>query len=158
MQIEYKKFIDPTFGEVIISYHNGQLCGLGLSHDPAFLERHFKKCHFVETDDLPTPDLSKWPAHNFDIEQFDLIGTDLQKSVWRVLFQIPAGETRTYQEVAELAGNPKAIRAAASAVGRNPISVIIPCHRVISKNGRPDLFGWGADKKRQLLASEGVTI
>ena len=76
----------------------------------------------------------------FDLE-IDPPGTEFQKSVLTALLEIPYGETRSYLEIAERIGNPKAVRAVGGANGNNPIAVIIPCHRVIGKNGSLTGFG-----------------
>lgn len=81
-------------------------------------------------------------------------GTDFQKSVWKALNQIPFGETVSYKAIAERIGNPKANRAVGTAVGANPISVIIPCHRVIQASGTAGNYRWGADRKLRLLDAE----
>jgi methylated-DNA-[protein]-cysteine S-methyltransferase len=84
----------------------------------------------------------------------DFRGTDFQKSVWNALLQIPFGETRSYAEIASAIGNPSAVRAVGAANGRNPISIIAPCHRVIGSNGALTGFAGGLDAKRLLLALE----
>ena len=81
-------------------------------------------------------------------------GTEFQKSVWETLRSIPCGETITYATLAERVGCPKAIRAAGHANGDNPISVVIPCHRVIGTNGSLTGYGGGIERKRWLLAHE----
>lgn len=80
--------------------------------------------------------------------------TDLQRAVWQELTKIPYGETISYEELALRIGNPKAVRAVASAVGENPLSIAIPCHRIILKNGNIGEYHWGADIKEKLLAYE----
>ncbi len=87
-----------------------------------------------------------------------LHGTPLQLAVWQALSAIPAGETRSYSEVAQMAGYPRAIRAAASAVGSNPVSWMIPCHRVIRSDGSLGGYHWGLAMKRAMLACEGLAI
>jgi len=86
----------------------------------------------------------------------DMQGTSFQREVWRALMDIPAGETRTYSQVAEAIGRPAAVRAVASAVGANRLAVIVPCHRVVRKDGGLGGFHWGVERKAALLASEGV--
>lgn len=81
-------------------------------------------------------------------------GTPLQLAVWHALVAIPPGETRSYAQVAQTAGFPRAIRAAASAVGSNPVSWLIPCHRVIRTDGTLGGYHWGLDMKRAMLALE----
>lgn len=85
---------------------------------------------------------------------FDAKGTAFQKSVWHVLSSIPLGETRSYTEIAEALGKPSAYRAVANACGRNPVPLLIPCHRAVHKGGNVSGFAWGVDVKRQLLALE----
>jgi len=87
----------------------------------------------------------------------DLIGTEFQKAVWRALSTIPYGETRTYTEIARQIGNEKAVRAVGAANGRNPISIIVPCHRVIGSSGDLTGFAGGLEAKASLLSLEGVT-
>ena len=81
-------------------------------------------------------------------------GTDFQLSVWKALQEIPYGETRSYKQVAEMIGNPKACRAVGLANNKNPIWVIIPCHRVIGSNGNLTGYGGGLKMKQKLLEIE----
>lgn len=89
-----------------------------------------------------------------------LPGTDFQHDVWHALTQIPHGKTVTYSELAKMAGHPRAVRAVANAVGRNPMPPIIPCHRVVRGDG--SIGGYSAPggiaTKRELLRAEGVEI
>ena len=91
----------------------------------------------------------------FDLE-LDFAGTAFQKKVWAALLTIPFGETRTYAEVARQIGAPKAVRAVGAANGRNPISIIAPCHRVLGSNGDLTGFAGGLKTKAHLLALEGA--
>ncbi|WP_343585194.1 methylated-DNA--[protein]-cysteine S-methyltransferase [Herbaspirillum sp.] len=84
-------------------------------------------------------------------------GTDFQKRVWAALLTIPYGQTRTYLEIARQLGNEKAVRAVGAANGRNPISIIAPCHRVIGAGGELTGFGGGLPAKKALLAIEGIS-
>lgn len=86
----------------------------------------------------------------------DLCGTAFQVSVWDQLLRIPFGETRTYVEVARALGNPSATRAVGAANGRNPIAIIVPCHRVIAADGTLWGYGGGLERKRWLLEHEGA--
>ena len=90
---------------------------------------------------------------NFDLPLL-LRGTDFQLAVWKSLQKIPYGETRSYKEIAAMAGNIKACRAAGLANNRNPIAIIIPCHRVIGSNGSLTGYGGGLDIKQYLLCLE----
>jgi len=89
----------------------------------------------------------------FDVP-LDFHGTDFQKRVWSALLQIPFGETRSYAEIARTIGRPSAVRAVGAANGRNPISIIAPCHRVIGSNGALTGFAGGLPAKQLLLALE----
>ena len=81
-------------------------------------------------------------------------GTDFQKAVWQVLLGIPRGEVISYGEVARRAGRPAAVRAAGAAIGRNPISVIVPCHRVVGAGGALTGYAGGLERKSALLDME----
>jgi methylated-DNA-[protein]-cysteine S-methyltransferase len=85
-----------------------------------------------------------------------VVGTDFQQQVWQALTEIPAGETRSYSQQAARIGRPAAVRAVGLANGANPIGIVIPCHRVIGANGSLTGFGGGLERKRWLLAHEGV--
>jgi methylated-DNA-[protein]-cysteine S-methyltransferase len=89
----------------------------------------------------------------FDVE-LALAGTPFQLKVWKALQEIPYGETISYGELARRLGNPAAVRAVGLANGRNPVSVIVPCHRVIGANGSLTGYGGGLDNKRLLLDLE----
>jgi len=97
-----------------------------------------------------------------ELSVFDLplapVGTDFQKSVWSALMDIPYGHTASYGDIARAIGNPNACRAVGSANGKNPIPVIIPCHRVIGADGRLAGYGSGVEFKKKLLEIEGVKI
>jgi len=84
----------------------------------------------------------------------DFRGTDFQKAVWQALLTIPFGETRSYAQIAKQMGNPAAVRAVGAANGRNPISIIAPCHRVIGSSGKLTGFAGGLEIKARLLALE----
>ncbi|AYV23578.1 methylated-DNA--[protein]-cysteine S-methyltransferase [Vibrio mediterranei] len=96
------------------------------------------------------------------VQSFDLPlaaeGTDFQKLVWRALCDIPFGESISYQELANRIGKPKAVRAVGAANGKNPISVIVPCHRVIGKSGTLTGYAGGVERKRKLLELEGIKL
>lgn len=86
----------------------------------------------------------------------DVRATAFQQRVWRELQGIPRGETRTYSEVAVAVGSPKSVRAVAAACGANPVAVVVPCHRVVGKDGSLTGYRWGVERKRALLAAERV--
>jgi len=86
----------------------------------------------------------------------DAVGTPFQKSVWRALRKIKSGKTISYAELARRIGKPKAVRAAGLANGQNPISIVVPCHRVIGSDGSLTGYGGGLERKEWLLRHEGV--
>jgi methylated-DNA-[protein]-cysteine S-methyltransferase len=86
----------------------------------------------------------------------DFSGTEFQRTVWRALLTIPFGETRSYSQIAAQIGKPTAARAVGAANGRNPISIVAPCHRVIGSSGELTGFAGGLEAKARLLALEGV--
>lgn len=127
-------------------------------------------------DDNPNrvrlPDMQENPAHPLLVETerqlneyfagtrttftmtLDFVGTEFQKKVWQALVAIPFGETRSYADIAREIGNPKAVRAVGAANGKNPISIIAPCHRVIGSNGKLTGFAGGLEVKAFLLKIE----
>lgn len=130
--------------------------------------------HLRMTDQTHEPDRSDWQAAGPGafaraVEQLDayfagelthfeldleLVGTDFQRRVWAALQTIPYGETRSYGQIAEQIGSPGASRAVGLANGRNPISIIVPCHRVIGSSGGLTGYGGGVERKRTLLGLE----
>lgn len=87
----------------------------------------------------------------------DFAGTEFQKKVWQALQTIPFGQTRSYQQIAQQIGHPKAVRAVGAANGKNPISIIVPCHRVIGANGKLTGFAGGLPIKKYLLDIEQMS-
>jgi methylated-DNA-[protein]-cysteine S-methyltransferase len=93
---------------------------------------------------------------SFDLK-LDFTGTDFQRKVWSALLTIPYGETRTYGQIARQIGSPNAVRAVGAANGRNPISIVAPCHRVIGSTGELTGFAGGLERKEHLLELEAGT-
>jgi len=91
----------------------------------------------------------------FDLT-LDLNGTAFQQRVWRACARIPLGQTRTYGQLARAAGRPRSSRAVGAAMARNPVPIVVPCHRVVGHDGRLTGFGGGLGLKRRLLAHEGA--
>jgi len=85
---------------------------------------------------------------------FHARATAFQQRVWQALSEIPRGETRTYAEIAEAIGAPKAVRAVGTACGANPLAVVVPCHRVVSADGKVTGYRWGVGRKKKLLELE----
>ncbi len=88
----------------------------------------------------------------------DLHGTSFQQAVWRALIALPRGATSTYGQIASAAGSPAAVRAAGAAIGRNPVSVLVPCHRVLGRDGSLTGYAGGLQRKTALLQAEGVRL
>ncbi|NMZ50015.1 methylated-DNA--[protein]-cysteine S-methyltransferase [Pseudomonas poae] len=117
--------------------------------------------HLIETGDNPVlleteRQLTEYFAgtrNHFELE-LDFVGTDFQTQVWQALLTIPFGETRSYSQIASQIGNPTAVRAVGAANGRNPISIIAPCHRVIGASGTLTGFAGGLEAKQYLLTLE----
>ena len=148
--------VDSPYGPLTLVAEDGTLCGLYMvaqRHRPA--EETFgvrDETPFAETQDqLEAYFAGELKEFTLDLR---LNGTPFQHRVWDELRRIPYGETRTYGELAELLGTPKASRAVGLANGRNPIGVIVPCHRVIGADGRLTGYGGGLDRKRRLLDFE----
>jgi len=88
----------------------------------------------------------------------DMHGTPFQHAVWRALIALPRGATSTYGQIATIAGSPAAVRAAGAAIGRNPVSVLVPCHRVLGRDGSLTGYAGGLHRKTALLQAEGVLL
>ena len=151
----YAHFESPV-GDLLLTAADDQLTGLHLPReqrapDPswseggAFLDEVQRQLRAYFAGRRQTFELSVAP-----------IGTAWQRRVWDELARIPYGRTISYAELARRAENPAAVRAAGAANGRNPISIVIPCHRVIGADGRLTGYSGGLDAKRWLLAHEGV--
>ena len=95
--------------------------------------------------------------HTFDLP-LDLHGTEFQCNVWRALLKIDTGKTQSYGDIARAVNSPKGVRAVGAAVGKNPLSVIVPCHRVMGSDGSLTGYAGGLDRKRALLKLEGIRL
>ncbi|WP_223777798.1 methylated-DNA--[protein]-cysteine S-methyltransferase [Streptomyces sp. 135] len=149
--------LDSPYGPLTLVATDGVLSGLYMSdqrHRPA-------QETFGERDPAPFGEaISQLKAYFAgELKEFDLPlrldGTPFQRMVWDELLRIPYGEVRTYGELAEILGKPGASRAVGLANGKNPISVIVPCHRVVGANGNLTGYGGGLDRKQRLLVFEG---
>ena len=135
----------------------------GFNEDFADMENWFKKrisdFTLEHNQEILQPYKSQFIAYfegelkSFDFS-LDLHGTPFQLAVWKMLGNIPYGETRTYSDIADCIGNPKSIRAVGTAIGRNPVLIAVPCHRVINKNGGLGGFRGGLQLKQYLLDLE----
>jgi methylated-DNA-[protein]-cysteine S-methyltransferase len=128
-----------------------------------YCRRRFPHCEVIEEGSFMKPYISQLIEYlngqrkEFSLP-FDLHGTPFQQEVWKALCDIPYGKTTTYGEVARQIGNPKAVRAVGGAIGSNPLSIVIPCHRVIGKNGSLTGYSGGLDVKKRLLDLEGISL
>jgi methylated-DNA-[protein]-cysteine S-methyltransferase len=105
----------------------------------------------------PNPSASRasGPTARFDVP-LDTAGTPFQRAVWQALLRIAPGQTATYGGLAAQIGQPRAVRAVGAAVGRNPVSIIVPCHRVIGRDGQMTGYAGGLERKKALLLLEGA--
>lgn len=148
------------FGEAVVMATDKGICGLGFAEDMG---------REAATQDL----MRRWPAATFHRDDaaiaplaaaafggqdtpLHLIGAPFQIKVWEALLAIPSGHVTTYSEIAGAIGHDKAVRAVGTAVGRNPISFLIPCHRALRKSGGLGGYHWGLPVKRAMLAWEGA--
>ncbi|WP_300542697.1 methylated-DNA--[protein]-cysteine S-methyltransferase [Maricaulis sp.] len=153
----------PTpFGEAVLLISPRGLSALAFA-DPdteagfADLEARYPAADYRRDD----AEARRWAERIFTLRDSDpiplaLYGTPWQRQVWRALLTIPAGATTTYKAIAERVCTPKAARAVGAAVGANPVSWLIPCHRVIAADGQLTGYHWGVDRKRAMLAYEAM--
>lgn len=150
--------IDSPVGPLTLAGRDSTLMHLRMvdqTHEP-------DRSDWVDIDDAAFPEAVEQLSAYFagELTEFDvklqLVGTEFQLKVWAALRTIPYGETRSYGEIAEQIGSPGASRAVGLANGRNPIGIIVPCHRVIGASGGLTGYGGGLDRKRQLLALERI--
>ncbi|MDD9900185.1 MAG: methylated-DNA--[protein]-cysteine S-methyltransferase [Alphaproteobacteria bacterium] len=154
--------IHPFPGQKILVAKDDQgLCWLGINCGFSALEKNWPAATFLR-DDKATAKLARditkcWP-HKLDTLSVPLVltGTPFQISVWKQLLKIKSGTTVTYQDIAKKIGKPDAVRAVGSAVGKNPLSIVVPCHRVVNKTGGRINFAWGPKIKIALLKGEGA--
>jgi AraC family transcriptional regulator of adaptative response/methylated-DNA-[protein]-cysteine methyltransferase len=151
--------IDTSLGPVLIAATAKGLCRISFGEGEEELRAHFPKADILPADAAldamaqAVAALVENPAAPPDLPM-DVGGTAFQQAVWAALRAIPAGETRSYAQLAAAAGRPAATRAAGSACGDNSLAVLIPCHRILRADGSLGGYAWGADRKRALLARE----
>jgi len=157
--IRWTHFESPL-GRMLIAATGKGICRLTFDDSEASLRRLFPKAAIVEdagglrelVEGALAAIESPLAARELPV---DVAGTAFQEAVWRELRKIPAGETRSYAQIAAAIGQPKAVRAVGSANGDNHVAVLIPCHRVIRSDGSLGGYAGGLDRKRKLLAAEG---
>ncbi|HSN52284.1 MAG TPA: methylated-DNA--[protein]-cysteine S-methyltransferase [Woeseiaceae bacterium] len=152
----YYCYLDTPIGELLLAGDDAALCLVGfpggsMRRDPEPGWIYNEKPFAVARQQLT--EYFAGERREFDLP-LKLDGTEFQMSVLQALQQIPYGETTSYAEIAERIGRPKAVRAVGAANGRNPIPIIVPCHRVIGSHGELTGFGGGLDTKEALLRLE----
>jgi AraC family transcriptional regulator of adaptative response/methylated-DNA-[protein]-cysteine methyltransferase len=151
---------DSPLGEMLIAATSKGICRLTFDDSEESLRRFFPKASIVRDEGglkqlvEGALDAIERPLAAPELP-IDVAGTAFQEAVWRELRKIPAGETRSYAEIAAAIGQPKAVRAVGTANGDNHVAVLIPCHRVIRSDGTLGGYAGGVDRKRKLLAAEG---
>lgn len=155
-----------TLGRVLVAATERGISAVYLGNDAAALEKALAREYPRAEIRRDSNGMAKWVGGVLDSLRgrephaelpLDVHATAFQRRVWEELRRIPRGSTRTYSEVASAIGKPRAIRAVARACATNPVSIVVPCHRVIGKNGSLSGYRWGLERKRALLASESET-
>lgn len=161
--IVYWGWFDTPFGEALAMGTARGLCGLGFSaetgRDEAMrdLTARWPNALYQENPEA----IRSWVETAFGQSgetKLHMIGAPFQIKVWEALLRIPSGHVTTYSELAQSVGHPRAVRAVGTAVGRNPVSFLIPCHRVLRKSGALGGYHWGLPVKRAILAWESARI
>ncbi|WP_146908109.1 methylated-DNA--[protein]-cysteine S-methyltransferase [Arenimonas daejeonensis] len=164
LQIRWS-LVDTALGQALVAATERGICAVSLGDDAAVLERElheeFPRAELQRVDsgrdDFLAPRLRAVAdalAQKQGQVPVELIGTAFQQRVWAALMRIPAGETRSYSELAAELGAPRATRAVARACAGNRVAVLVPCHRVIRSDGAPGGYRWGLPRKQALLAAE----
>lgn len=157
-------FYPSILGDVLIADDTTHLCWLSFADDKDAslqeLQNKYRSSELIqESSELQKIVLdcisSKW--ENLLNIPIHLYGTQFQQDVWAELQKIPLGQTKTYKQIAAVIGRPKAVRAVWSAIGANPIAIIVPCHRVVSSDGSLGGYHWGIKKKKLLLNLEDIS-
>lgn len=154
---------DCALGQLIVAATHDGVCFVAMGEQDADLEVALEKTCPQQTYQRDDTTLCEWAGvlqrycngeeTNLDIP-LDIQGTSFQHRVWDALLTIPYGETRSYTDVAHLINQPTAVRAVANACGANPVSLIVPCHRVIRSDGTLGGYGSGIERKQALLDME----
>jgi AraC family transcriptional regulator, regulatory protein of adaptative response / methylated-DNA-[protein]-cysteine methyltransferase len=164
MNIRYT-IADSASGRLLLAATECGIAAVIFGENDAHLEKwlrsEFGTTSFERDDDglrkLVAPVLDAVAGKHLPTDlPLDPRGTNFQLQVWKALQKIPAGQTRSYSQIAESIGRPRAVRAVARACATNPISVIVPCHRVIRRDGSLGGYGGGLERKKQLLAREAA--
>ncbi len=160
LTIRYGWF-DSPFGKALAMGTDRGLCGLAFADESGEEAAMADLCgRWPGADYIHDPDaIADWVEAAFAMRgdsALHLIGAPFQIKVWEALLSIPSGQVTTYSEIAQAVGNPRAVRAVGTAVGRNPVSWLIPCHRALRKSGGLGGYHWGLPVKRAMLAYEAA--
>ncbi|RHQ98977.1 methylated-DNA--[protein]-cysteine S-methyltransferase [Peptoclostridium sp. AF21-18] len=147
---------DTEIGRIKISEKDEKIIGLVFSDYKKENERE-KETELIKKAYTQLEEYLSGKRTEFDIE-IEMIGTEFQKKVWKELLNIPYGETRSYKDIAIAIGNGKACRAVGNANNKNPIAIIVPCHRVVGSNGSMTGYAGGLDIKEKLLKIEKCSV
>lgn len=151
-------FYDTQYGLAIIASTEKGICYIGFGEKEPMLtslKKNYPKADFQEKKaDIHKLALSSIKNEKVPKLSLHISGTDFQFSVWKALLEIPIGKLSSYKAIANAVNNPKAVRAVGSAIGDNPVSYIIPCHRVIRSDGGLGGYFWGLDIKRKMIDVE----
>ena len=149
-------------GKMTVAVNDEGLCWTGMTDSIVRLRKEFPNSVLMKDkklEKLGTEIAAFWSGKKKTFSlPLVLTGTGFQMLVWSELLKIKCGSTVTYQEIAKKIGKPKAVRAVGTAVGSNPITLLVPCHRVLSKSGTKLKFTWGPESKKMLLNAEGVEV
>ena len=156
---------ETPFGQAVVAWTQRGICSLQFVDDDYSvtqalqrIQREWTLAALSEDQSEAKQILSKvFSTKSTNRVALDVRGTNFQVQVWKALLEIPFGDTAAYQQLAENVGRPKAQRAVGTAVGANPVSILIPCHRVIRSTGVIGKYRWGATRKRALLVREALT-
>ncbi len=167
IRIETATLRSPV-GALSLYARDGALCGLAFSDHDVRLRAHLRARFGGDVEYVRAKDpagavtrLRRYLAGELDALDdiaVDLGGTPFQGRVWKALREIPAGATWSYAQLARRVGSPAAVRAVGAANGQNPVSLVVPCHRVIASDGTLCGYGGGIERKRWLLKHEGALL
>lgn len=152
-------FYNSPYGQCCIAFKEDGVSALIFAENEVYaledLQQRFPKTDFV-LNNGQAEILGKRIFIKKESVALQTKGTAFQQTVWKALMEIPEGTVCTYKEIAEAIGKPKAVRAVGTAIGANPVSFLIPCHRVIRTDGKLGGYRWGLERKIQMLKAEGT--
>jgi AraC family transcriptional regulator, regulatory protein of adaptative response / methylated-DNA-[protein]-cysteine methyltransferase len=160
---------DTPAGQVVVALTERGVCALRLTEGKALtaiveeLRLKFPPAAFIHDQEAVEPvmrpinEILEGRREAAEVP-LDLQGTPFQKRVWETLLEVPRGTTCSYSQLAQKVGNPRAVRAVASACARNPVGLIVPCHRILRSDGSLGGYYWGLERKRALLHLEKANV